>query len=196
MIVVHHTRKQEASDFLDAVSGTNGIAGAADTILVLKRDREDNGAILHVTSRDAKEGSYSLQFEDNGRWSLNGDSLAAASVNAKVGELTQGVGDRMAEIITYVASHPDGVTPKDVARDLDLGDKEASTYLSRALNSGRVVRPTRGLYLPPVGSVGSVGIERGDSTTPPVGSVGSVGIDPHTPHTPHTPTLTDGEDDD
>ena len=68
--------------------------------------------------------------------------------------------------IVCVASHPDGVTPKKVARDLGLGDKEVSTYLYRALNSGRVVRPTRGLYLPPVGSVGSVGIERGASTPP------------------------------
>lgn len=164
MIVVHHTRKQEASDFLDAVSGTNGIAGAADTILVLKRDREDKGATLHVTSRDAKEGSYSLQFEENGRWSLNGDSLTEASVNAKVGELTQGVGDRMADIITYVASHPDGVTPKDVARDLDLGDSEARQYLRRAHEAGRVSRPKRGLYTP-LSHVSHVSLSPAESDT-------------------------------
>lgn len=40
IIVVHHTRKASGSDFVDAVSGTQGIAGAADTILLLQRDRE------------------------------------------------------------------------------------------------------------------------------------------------------------
>ena len=155
MIVVHHTRKQEASDFLDAVSGTNGIAGAADTILVLKRDREDNGAILHVTSRDAKEGSYSLQFEENGRWSLNGDSLAQASVNAKVGELVSGVGDRMAQVVELVNAKANGMTTDEVASALDMSKDDAGRYLRRALDAGRLARPKRGVYTP-VRSVRSV----------------------------------------
>ena len=50
----------------------NGIAGAADSILVLKRDREDANAVLHVTSRDAKEGSYGLTLDDTGNWLLAG----------------------------------------------------------------------------------------------------------------------------
>ena len=39
LLVNHHQRKAEATDFIDAVSGTAGLAGAADTIIVLSRDR-------------------------------------------------------------------------------------------------------------------------------------------------------------
>lgn len=56
--LVHHTRKAEAEDVLDTVSGTTGLAGSADTILVLTqtllagrgRDLEEDihqGAILN-----------------------------------------------------------------------------------------------------------------------------------------------------
>ena len=34
-LLVHHTRKQESTDWLDAVSGTQGLSGAADSVLVL-----------------------------------------------------------------------------------------------------------------------------------------------------------------
>jgi RecA-family ATPase len=37
LLVVHHTRKAESPDFVDAVSGTQGIAGSADFVLVLSR---------------------------------------------------------------------------------------------------------------------------------------------------------------
>lgn len=39
IIVIHHQRKSEADDVLDTVSGTTGLTGAADTILVLSKDK-------------------------------------------------------------------------------------------------------------------------------------------------------------
>ena len=56
----------DGGDFLDAVSGTQGIVGAADTVLVLKRERHDDRATLQVTSRDAAEGGYSFTLTDTG----------------------------------------------------------------------------------------------------------------------------------
>jgi hypothetical protein len=54
-LVVHHVRKAAADDFLALVSGTNGIPGAADTILVLERSRGSADGVLHVTGRDVEE---------------------------------------------------------------------------------------------------------------------------------------------
>lgn len=148
LIAVHHTRKAESSDFLDAVSGTNGIAGAADSILVLKRDREDANAVLHVTSRDAKEGSYGLTLDDTGNWLLAGTSLDEAAQAARTSTAASGVGDRMAEIVTFVGKHPEGVTADDVASALSLPPGDAGRYLRRAYEAGRIERPRRGCYTP------------------------------------------------
>ncbi len=38
VLIVHHTRKMEADDPLESLSGTNGLTGAEDTVMVLKRD--------------------------------------------------------------------------------------------------------------------------------------------------------------
>ena len=158
LIAIHHTRKADTADFLEAVSGTNGIAGAADTIMVLRRDREESSAILNVTSRDAREGSYGLTLDDCGRWTLVGSTLAEAAEAAGNSQQTAGLGDRMAELVAYVNGQRGGVRADEVAAALHLSKDDAGRYLRRAFDSGRVERPKPGLYTP-VRSVRSVRFE-------------------------------------
>lgn len=155
LIVVHHTRKADTSDFLEAVSGTNGIAGAADTILVLRRDREASAAILHVTSRDAREGSYGLTLDGTGTWTLNGSTLEDAATAAATSVQTEGLADRMAELVAYVNRNPDGVRADAVSMALHMSKDDAGRYLRRAYDARRIERPKAGLYTP-VRSVRSV----------------------------------------
>lgn len=171
LIIVHHTRKQDSGDFLDAVSGTQGIAGAADSILVLKRDRHNDRATLQVTSRDAVEGEYSLVFQENGLWELDGKSLEDAANAARLARISSGVGDRMAEVIEIVSRYPEGIKSKDI-RVLLPNVSNIDEYLRRANDSGRIVKLTRGLYAP-VRNVRSVSLDNEDShkltvITPPV----------------------------
>jgi hypothetical protein len=71
ILVVHHTRKAAADDFIDSVSGTQGLAGAADAVLVLSRARGSADAKVHVTGRDVEEAEYAMQFDPvQGTWSL------------------------------------------------------------------------------------------------------------------------------
>lgn len=161
LIIVHHTRKQDSGDFLDAVSGTQGIAGAADSILVLKRDRHNNRATLQVTSRDAVEGEYSLVFQDSGLWELDGQSLSDASKAALVAKASAGVGDRMAEVIEVVSRYPEGIKSKDI-RVLLPNVSNLDEYLRRAFDAGRIEKLTRGLYAP-VRNVRSVSLPDSNS---------------------------------
>jgi RecA-family ATPase len=46
ILVLHHTRKMEADDPVDTVSGTLGLAGCADTVMVLNRSSQ--GTTLYV----------------------------------------------------------------------------------------------------------------------------------------------------
>jgi RecA-family ATPase len=155
LLVNHHDRKASSDDFVDSVSGTNGLAGAADTILVLCRDRQEPSGLLKVTGRDVPEDEYALVFEQGHRWRLDGANLAEAARRARDARATAGLGDRSADIIRYVGEHPEGVTPAEVAAALGMDPTAARVYLRRADEAGRISRPRRGVYTP-VTSVTSV----------------------------------------
>ena len=56
LLLVHHTRKQQADDKFDMISGTNGLLGAADGAFLLQKERRTDGsAILDVAGRDQQD---------------------------------------------------------------------------------------------------------------------------------------------
>lgn len=63
VVLVHHQRKLDAEDPLDTVSGTLGLVGAADGILVMTRQRGRADAVLHVTGRDVEEQELALGWD-------------------------------------------------------------------------------------------------------------------------------------
>ena len=63
ILLVHHLRKQGAADPFQQISGSNGLMGAADTILLLQRQRMSNTAKLLVTGRDMDSRTLHLQSE-------------------------------------------------------------------------------------------------------------------------------------
>ena len=83
ILLVHHTRKLSDSDYMNEISGTNGIAGSADTLLVLKKPkRTDRRANLYCTGRDISDRSLELLFDkDTCRWKVTADSLEQTDVN-------------------------------------------------------------------------------------------------------------------
>jgi hypothetical protein len=159
LLVNHHDRKAGSDDFVDSVSGTHGLAGAADTILVLTRDRHSTDGLLKVTGRDVPEGEYALRFLDGCVWTLDGDDLDAAAQRASQVRATAGLGDRSAEVVSYVSKHPEGVRPAEVAAALGIDGAATRVYLGRLVDAGRLSKPSRGLYTP-VTSVASVASER------------------------------------
>ena len=63
-LVVHHTRKMEAEDSFDMISGTNGLLGAADGAFVLKKKkRTDRMAALSIVGRDQQDQELKLEFD-------------------------------------------------------------------------------------------------------------------------------------
>jgi RecA-family ATPase len=145
LVIVHHTRKMDGGDFLDAVSGTQGIAGAADTVLVLKRERHDDRATLQVTSRDAAEGEYSLTMTETGAWELDGSDLAAASQAAQESKATAGLGKNMTDVIEAIGRYPEGIAPRDL-KVLVPQVNNLDECLRRAVEANRIQKLSRGLY--------------------------------------------------
>jgi hypothetical protein len=155
---LHHDCKAAAEDFVESVSGTNGIAGAADTIILISRPRNETQGLLKVTGRDVVEGEYAVTIQD-GVWELMGESLESAAQAAVTLRATADLGNRSAEILRLVNKHPEGVRAGQVAEALaDIDAKEAGTYLGRLFNTGKIRKADRGFYAP-VESVESVGNE-------------------------------------
>jgi hypothetical protein len=73
ILVLHHQRKMEADDPIDSVSGTLGLSGCADTILVLSRTAQ--GTTLYLRGRDVEEAEHAMQFDtDICRWTILGSA--------------------------------------------------------------------------------------------------------------------------
>lgn len=140
IIAVHHTRKATAEDFLESVSGTNGLAGVADTTLVLKRSRTAVDAELYVTGRDVEEQKLALSFSpDVGVWTLQGDARQWA------------VSKTRRNIIEAIETATIPLTPKeiselcpDVSHDTvrQLVRKMADDAQLDAVGGGRYVTPS------------------------------------------------------
>ncbi|HEY2501531.1 MAG TPA: FaeA/PapI family transcriptional regulator [Mycobacterium sp.] len=144
LLTVHHTRKQESSDFVDSVSGSQGIAGSADFVLVLSRKRHSDEAVLSVTGRDIAEGEYALNT-DGGLWRLDGGSLLDAAKTAETRRDKQGLGDRALEVLAFVNANA-GTRASDVAEELGMTPEQARVYLNRLASSGRISKLGRGLF--------------------------------------------------
>jgi hypothetical protein len=150
LVVNHHDRKAAADDFVDSVSGTHGLAGAADTTVVLVRGRNEREGLLKVTGRDVAEGQYAVTFIDNCSWRLDGSTLAEAAKAGAARRASSGLGDRSTDIIELMGSRPDeSVTPKEVAEKLAIDEKIASNYLNRLATKGRIDKLGRGRYVLP-----------------------------------------------
>ncbi len=76
IVVVHHLRKQKDNDIFNTISGTNGIMGVADTILIIQKDKRDsNDATLHITGRDVEFDELALTFDNKScRWECIGNA--------------------------------------------------------------------------------------------------------------------------
>ena len=75
LILIHHTRKLATDDFVESISGTHAISGAADCLAVLlRKDRAAADAILQITGRDVPDLEVALKFHgDLGAWELMGE---------------------------------------------------------------------------------------------------------------------------
>lgn len=76
MLIVHHTRKMVTDHVVDSVSGSQGLAGAADGVWFLQSPANGKTGKLTLLSRDTDNGIYDLARADkpSGRWELIGEA--------------------------------------------------------------------------------------------------------------------------
>jgi DNA-binding Lrp family transcriptional regulator len=150
VIAVHHDRKAGADDFVETVSGTNGLTGSADTIVVLARSRHSQDGVLKVTGRDVQEAEYAVTL-DGVQWRLAGADLAEAEQAAEARREEQavaGFGDTMQQAVAAVNRHPEGITPAKVAAEIGASSDTVRQNLKRAADNGLIAKRGYGTYTP------------------------------------------------
>jgi len=135
VVLVHHDRKAPADDFLATISGTNGLAAAADTILVLKRARGEADAVLHAIGRDVEEVERALRFTPaTGAWVLLRGPVIDFTATGVRGDvlrwLRQHGAAKPLEIADALDLKPNTVrqTCRRMAEEGDLGTDGAGRY--------------------------------------------------------------------
>jgi len=142
VLVVHHSRKAGADDVMDDISGSTGLSGTVDGLMVLRRARGEAEAELHVTNRDAPDQELALRWDSDGtRW-----SIAGSAEDSRINQEHK-------RILNLIAASADGLTPKEVSDRLE-GANEATIRktLRRMLEKGQI-RMSDQRYVIPTASV-------------------------------------------
>jgi len=131
VVVVHHLRKSQDSDPYKMISGTQGIAGAADTNWVMEKTSGKATVNLHIRGRDIEDTLLSMEFKDF-RWNI-------------VGSFEVPPDARELKIIKLIET--EAKKPKEVAAILGEDTASVSKVLQRMVEKGLIMKPGYGLYL-------------------------------------------------
>lgn len=129
LLIVHHSRKEGGDDFLASVSGTYGITGSADTILVIRRKRGDAVGTIHVTGRDVPDVELSVSFDEM-LWREAPEGIAEASFER-------------AEVYRVIESEGP-IFPAAIADRLSLKRTSVQNMVGKLVSSGAVIRTLQG----------------------------------------------------
>ncbi|MCE7908348.1 MAG: hypothetical protein DYH02_08295, partial [Candidatus Omnitrophica bacterium COP1] len=139
---LHHPKKGEVppDNPAEAVNGSTGILGAADTLWILDRPATKTNGVLHTAGREIEQKAWDVQFEDCA-WSCLGEQKANLQTETNrlvIGLLKEVKGPIAAkEIISFLKDDGHKVT--------DWGIRSA---LKRMVSTGEIIKELREYRLP------------------------------------------------
>ena len=136
ILLVHHLRKGGAADPVEEVSGSTGLTGAADGVLVLRRERGQADAILCATGRDIDEKEIALSWDRASvRWRLLGDAD-----DYRLSPEREQIRRALIE-----AGQP--LSPKEVAEALSKDDNSVRQLIWKMEKEGQIKSTGSGQYI-------------------------------------------------
>jgi DNA-binding HxlR family transcriptional regulator len=135
ILVIHHLRKMTSDDPLDLLSGTLAIAGAADTILILRRTGTAPGidAQLSVRGRDMEDQDLAMRFwHERATWQIAGDWEEASTTGHK------------AAILAALKHGP--LTLKELEAETEIEYRTLDKTVRRLVRSGELQKTTEHRY--------------------------------------------------
>lgn len=144
IVVVHHLRKSGALDPLDEISGSTGLTGGVDGVLILKRGPGNADAFLYVEGRDIEDpAELALSWDRNlASWTIAGD--------AEQYQISQ----ERQTILRVMKEADKPLGPKDIegalsAKGVGKTNGAVREMLSQMVKDGQVKSLGRGAYVHP-----------------------------------------------
>lgn len=127
IICVHHTRKGSPGRItnpMDEMSGSSGIQGVADTLIVCVRD--GNTGVMHVTGREVNEEDYPLEFiKSNMTWQLSPPEAQQIDTSGMM-------------LSDFFKTHAE-ITAKQAAETFNLNERRAREKLANFVDIGKLI---------------------------------------------------------
>jgi hypothetical protein len=133
ILVMHHQRKLDADDLIDTLSGTLGLGGAVDTVLILGKDQQF-GKFLYGRGRDLEEFNVAIQQNEQRRWQVLGP---------RPDEQTS---PERAKIIAVLAQSGRPMSVRDISEAVGGKYDNVKNLLTKLHAEGQVERVSTGVY--------------------------------------------------
>jgi hypothetical protein len=137
ILIIHHTRKTPTDDYLESISGTNGLTGGCDAVMVLEKGTE-GGFVLKGRGRDVEEFETAVKFDKGScRWVVMGDAAEAR------------VSDTRAAILAVLREATFVMSVGEIAVQVGRARNTVDQQLWKMVKEGLVERQGRGSYALP-----------------------------------------------
>jgi hypothetical protein len=129
VLVIHHLRKMDSDDPLELLSGTLGLPGAADSVLVMKRERGKDDATLFVTGRDVEERELAVEWDEAlWQWVHRGSAEEYRRSEARK------------DILRLLEKEGEPLSPREIADAVGKKDTAVRQLLRSMVQDGEVLR--------------------------------------------------------
>lgn len=135
VVVTHTTKMRYIDDDMANVSGTNGVTGAADAVIVLgKEKRTDSEAKMFITGRKVRQTMHIINFDDNKcRWEYVGIAEATDKDQREREERERSyINSKIREAVIQIA--------KNLNKDADPWKGRAGDLIEEALKHNIGIR--------------------------------------------------------
>ena len=139
IVCLLHAGKAPREDFADAVMGSTGFAGQADTVAVLQRKRGDSVLKFLSTGNHGKDQAFKIRIGEN----VNMELVEESELERQAAYLSA---EQERVLMTMTEFYPEGTTPTVLAGVLGKTSDAVRIQLNRLIERGAVERIGRGVY--------------------------------------------------
>jgi hypothetical protein len=133
ILVSHHQRKMGAEDLIDTLSGTLGLGGAVDTVLILGKDPQYE-KFLYGRGRDLEEFNVTVKQNEHCQWQVLGPRTEEASSPERN------------QILAALARTGRPMTVKEISEAINGKSANVKNLLTKLHADGLIERVSTGLY--------------------------------------------------